>query len=73
MGGAGSWSLGQGGPIDTRVVEGTVVLIAAVALHHEVSANRAVRHVCGNEGGMVRQEVAKRSMPASPIPKSMAA
>lgn len=42
VGGAGSWSLGQGGPIDTRVVEGTVVLIAAVALHHEVSANRAV-------------------------------
>lgn len=36
------WSLGQGGPIDTRVVEGTVVLIAAVALHHEMSANRAV-------------------------------
>lgn len=35
-------SLGQGGPIDTRVVEGTVVLIAAVALHHEMPANRAV-------------------------------
>lgn len=35
-------ALGQGGPIDTRVVEGTVVLIAAVALHHEMSANRAV-------------------------------
>lgn len=42
VGGAGRWSLGQGGPIDTRVVEGTVVLIAAVALHHEMSANRAV-------------------------------
>lgn len=34
--------LGQGGAIDPRVVEGTAVLIAAVALHHEVSANRAV-------------------------------
>lgn len=38
----GRRSLGQGGPIDTRVVEGTVVLIAAVALHHEMSAHRAV-------------------------------
>lgn len=37
----GRRSLGQGGPIDTRVVEGTVVLIAAVALHHEMSADRA--------------------------------
>lgn len=35
-------SLGQGGPIDPWVVEGTAVLIAAVALHHKVSANRAV-------------------------------
>lgn len=42
VGRVGRWSLGQGGPIDTRVVEGTVVLIAAVALHHEMSANRAV-------------------------------
>lgn len=48
------WSLGQGGPIDTGVVEGTVVLIAAVALHHEMSANRAVGHVCGNDGGIIR-------------------
>lgn len=42
VGGVGRWSLGQGGPIDTRVVEGTVVLIAAVALHHEMSTDRAV-------------------------------
>lgn len=42
VGGAGRWSLGQGWPIDTRMVEGTVVLIAAVALHHEMSTNRAV-------------------------------
>lgn len=34
--------LGQGGPIDTRVVEGTVVLVAAVALHHEMSTNGAL-------------------------------
>lgn len=37
--------LGQGGPVDPRVVEGTAVLIAAVALHHKVSANGAVGHV----------------------------
>lgn len=42
VGGAGRRPLGQGGPVDTRVVEGTVVLIAAVALHHEMSANGAV-------------------------------
>lgn len=42
VGRAGRWSLGQGGPVDTRVVEGTVVLIAAVALHHEMSTHRAV-------------------------------
>lgn len=38
----GRAGLGQRGPIDPWVVEGTVVLIAAVALHHEVSADRAV-------------------------------
>lgn len=35
-------ALGQGGPVDPWVVEGTAVLIAAVALHHKVSANGAV-------------------------------
>lgn len=38
----GRAGLGQWGPVDPWVVEGTVVLIAAVALHHEVSADRAV-------------------------------
>lgn len=38
----GQAGLGQWGPVDPWVVEGTVVLIAAVALHHEVSADRAV-------------------------------
>lgn len=38
----GQAGLGQWGPIDPWVVEGTVVLIAAVALHYEVWADRAI-------------------------------
>lgn len=45
QGGAGG-GLGQGRPVDARVVEGTEVLVSTVALFGEVSADGAVRFVC---------------------------
>lgn len=42
---------GQGGPVDAGVVEGTVVLVPAAALEHEVAAHGAARHVWGRQKG----------------------
>lgn len=60
----------QRGPVDARVVEGTVVLVAAVALHHEMPTHGAVRHVCGDEDGIVRQEGSEAGATHPPSPRN---
>ena len=40
---------GQWGSVDTRVVESTVALVPAAALHHEVTTHRPLGHVCREE------------------------
>ena len=37
---------GQWWPVNPRVIEGAVVLVSAVALHHEVSTHGPLGHVC---------------------------
>ena len=68
QGGVGG-GLGQGRPVDARVVEGTVVLVAAVTLHHEMPTHGAVRHVCGDEDGVVRQEGSEAGATHPPSPR----